>query len=103
MTPVRAFKIASVNTTNVAGLILALRWMTPSAADWNRIDEMYRRAEARHEFLCVYTPLADTIRGTAFDGWLHGSQALHVAVALLIAALLVYFSATWFQRGMSDE
>ena len=99
MTPVRAFKIASVNTTNVAGLILALRWMTPSPADWNRIDEMYRRAEARHEFLCVYTPLGDTIRGTAFDGWLHGSQALHVAVALLIAALLVYFSATWFQKG----
>jgi hypothetical protein len=99
MTPVRAFKIASVSTTNVAGLILALRWMTPSAADWNRIDEMYRRAEARHEFLCVYTPLGDTIRGTAFDGWLHGSQALHVAVALLIVGLLVYFSATWFQKG----
>lgn len=76
--------------------------MTPSAAGWRQIDDMYR-AEARHEFLCVYTPLGDTIRGTAFDGWLHGSQALHVPVALLVAALLVYFSATWFQRGMSDE
>ena len=74
MTPVRAFKIASVSTTNSAGLTLALRWMTPSAAGWNRIDEMYRQAETRHEFLCVYTPLADTIRGTAFDGWLHGSR-----------------------------
>jgi hypothetical protein len=103
MTPVRAFKIASVSTTNAAGLILALRWMTPSAAGWNRIDEMYRQAEARHEFLCVYVPLGDTIRGTAFDGWLHGSQALHVVLALLVAALLVYFSATGSKRGMSDE
>jgi hypothetical protein len=99
MTPVRGFKIAWVITTNAAGLILALRWMTPSAAGWNRIDEMYRQAEARHELLCVYTPLGDTIRGTAFDGWLHGSQALLVALALLVAALLVYFSATWFQKG----
>jgi len=99
MTPVRALKIASLITTNAAGLILALRWMTPSAAGWNRIDEMYRLAEARHEFLCIYTPRADTIRGTAFDGWLHGSQTLHVALALLVAALPVYFSATWFQKG----
>jgi hypothetical protein len=99
MTPVRAVKIASVITTNAAGLILALRWMTPSAAGWRQIDEMYRQAEARHEFLCVYTPLGDTIRGTALDGWLHGSQALHVAVALLVAALLVDFGATWFQKG----
>ena len=99
MTPLRAFKIASVITTNAAGLILALRWMTPSAAGWNRIDEMYLLAEARHEFQCVYTPLGDTIHGTAFDGWVHGSQALHVALALLAAALLVYFSATWFQKG----
>jgi hypothetical protein len=99
MTPVRAFKIASVIATNAAGLILALRWMTPSAAGWRQIDEMYREAEARREFLCVYTPLGDTIRGTAFDGWLHGLQALHVAVALSVAALLVYFVATWFQKG----
>jgi hypothetical protein len=99
MTPVRAFKIASVSTTNAAGLILALRWMTPSATGWNRIDEMYRQAEARHEFLCVYTQLGDTIRGTAFDGWLHGSRALNVALALFVAALPVYFSATWFQEG----
>jgi hypothetical protein len=98
MTPVRAFKIVSVITTNAAGLILALRWMTPSSAGWNRIDEMYHQAEALHEFLCVYTPLGDIIRGTTFDGWLHGSQAVHVALALLVAALLV-FSATWFQKG----
>ena len=31
--------------------------------------------------------------------WLHGAQALHLAPALLVAALLVYFSATWFQKG----
>ena len=98
MTPVRAFKIASVSTTNAAGLILALRWMTPSAAGWKRIDEMYRQAEARHEFLCVYTPLGDTIRGTAFDGWLHGSQALQVVLALLVAALPVDSHVTWFQQ-----
>jgi hypothetical protein len=30
---------------------------------------------------------------------LHESQALHVAVALLVAALPVYFSATWLQKG----
>jgi hypothetical protein len=59
MTPVRAFKIASVSTTIAAGLILALRWMTPAVAGWNRIDEMCRQAQARHEFLCVYTPLGD--------------------------------------------
>ena len=68
MTPARAFKIASVITTNAAGLILALRWMTPSAAGWNRIYEMYRQAEARHEFLCVYTPLGDTIGPRSMDG-----------------------------------
>ena len=96
MTPVRTFKIASVITTNAAGLILALRWMTRSAAEWNLMDETYRQAQARRGSLCVYIPLGDTIREIAFDGWLHGSQALH---ALLICALLVYFSATSFQKG----
>lgn len=99
MTPVRAFKIVSVIATNAAGLILTVRWMIASAAGWRQIDEMYRQAEARHEFLCVYTPLGDTIRGTVLDGWLHRPQALHVAVALLVAALLVDFVATWFQKG----
>jgi hypothetical protein len=69
MTPVRAFKIASVSTTIAAGLILALRWMTPFVAGWNRIDEMCRQAQARHEFLCVYTPLGDTTAGRrSMDG-----------------------------------
>jgi hypothetical protein len=39
MTPVRAFKIASVIATSVAELILVLRWMTPSAVGWKRMDE----------------------------------------------------------------
>jgi hypothetical protein len=41
---------------------------------------MYRQAEARDEIVFVYTSLGDTIRGTAFDGWMPGSN-----------------------RGMSDE
>ena len=90
----RLIKLTALFAMHAGLSLLFLRWMTPSATEWQQIDAMYAEAERRHDFLCVYTPLGDIIRATRFDAWLHAPTTLHVLLAVLIVPLLIAIAAT---------
>ena len=93
MTLMRLIKLTAALAMGAGESLLFLRWMTPSATQWQQIDAMYAEAERRHEFICVYTPLGDLIRATRFDAWLHAPTTLHVLLAVLLVPLLIAVAA----------
>src|SRR5438128_4214156 len=97
MKHIQAVRVVSVLASNAAQLVLGLRWITPSPSQWAETDAQYPYAEAHHEFICSWTPLAD-IRGTNFDTWLRAPMTLRAAVEVLIVSLLIYLCATWLGR-----
>ena len=103
MKHILAVRVLSYLANCAAQLVLGVRWLTPSASQWAKIDAMYAQAEAHHEFICIYTPLGDMIRGSSFDRWLHAPGAFHAAVEVWIVSGLIFLCASWLGRHIKAE